>query len=29
MKPLAEARKGNMALEVGRPLFNKGPNWEF
>lgn len=26
---MAEARKGNMALEVGRPLFNKGPNWEF
>jgi hypothetical protein len=28
-KPEAEARKGNIALEVDRPLYVKGPNWEF
>ena len=28
-KPKPEARKGNMALEVERPLFNEGNNWDF
>ena len=28
-KPLPVARPGNIALDVGRPLFEKGPNWNF
>ena len=28
-KPKAEARPGNIALDIERPLFNKGPNWDF
>ena len=28
-KPKPEARKGNMALEVERPLFSEGNNWDF
>jgi len=28
-KPEAVGRKGNIALDVHRPLFAKGPNWEF
>lgn len=28
-KPKPEARPGNIALEVGRPLFESGPNWDF
>ena len=28
-KPKPEARKGNMALEVERPLFKTGNNWDF
>ena len=26
-KPQPEARPGNIALDVDRPLFNRGPNW--
>jgi hypothetical protein len=29
MKPEPEGRKGNIALDVDRPLFEKGPNWDF
>lgn len=28
-KPKPEARPGNIALDVKRPLFEKGPNWDF
>ena len=28
-KPKPEARPGNIALDVGRPLFESGPNWDF
>ncbi len=28
-KPKPEARPGNIALDIERPLFNEGPNWEF
>ena len=28
-KPEPEARKGNIALDVERPLFNQGDNWDF
>ena len=28
-KPKPEARKGNVALEVERPLFQAGNNWDF
>ena len=28
-KPKPEARKGNMALEMERPLFKTGNNWDF
>jgi hypothetical protein len=28
-KPAAEARPGNIALEVDRPLYNKGGNWDY
>jgi hypothetical protein len=28
-KPEAEARPGNIALDVKRPLFEQGPNWPF
>lgn len=28
-KPKPEARPGNIALDIDRPLFNEGPNWEF
>lgn len=28
-KPKPEGRPGNIALDVDRPLFEKGPNWDF
>ena len=28
-KPKPEARKGNMALDIERPLFENGNNWDF
>lgn len=28
-KPKPEGRPGNIALDVERPLFDKGPNWDF
>ena len=28
-KPEPEARKGNIALDVDRPLFEEGNNWDF
>lgn len=28
-KPSDQPRQGNIALDVERPLFQKGPNWEF
>ena len=28
-KPIPEARPGNIALDIERPLFNEGPNWDF
>ena len=28
-KPEAESRMGNIALDIKRPLYEKGPNWEF
>lgn len=28
-KPQAEARKGNIALDVERPLYEEGNNWDF
>ena len=28
-KPAAQARKGNIALDVERPLFDQGNNWDF
>lgn len=28
-KPKAEARPGNIALEVERPLFKAGGNWDY
>ena len=28
-KPDASARPGNIALDIERPLFQKGPNWQF
>ena len=28
-KPKAEARPGNIALEVERPLFKSGGNWDY
>ena len=28
-KPQPEARKGNIALDVERPLFEQGNNWDF
>ena len=28
-KPEPVGRKGNIALDVRRPLFEKGPNWDF
>ena len=28
-KPKAEGRPGNIALDVPRPLFEKGPNYDF
>ena len=28
-KPEAQARKGNIALDVERPLFEEGNNWDF
>lgn len=28
-KPEPQARKGNIALDVGRPLYEQGNNWDF
>ena len=28
-KPAPQARKGNIALDVERPLFDQGNNWDF
>ena len=28
-KPAAQARKGNIALDIDRPLFEQGNNWDF
>ena len=28
-KPKAEARQGNIALDVARPLFDEGDLWDF
>ena len=28
-KPEAQARQGNIALDVERPLFEQGDNWDF
>ena len=28
-KPEPQARKGNIALDVSRPLFDEGNNWDF
>lgn len=28
-KPEPQARKGNIALDVQRPLFEEGNNWDF
>jgi len=28
-KPNAQARQGNIALDVARPLFEQGNNWDF
>lgn len=28
-KMVPEGRKGNIALDIQRPLYELGPNWEF